>query len=85
MADLFILLGAEGCSEAQDEPWLREPTKEEVDAHREELGYDDKGKSRLGKLSIDMSGRPYFLMVVTDEAPTEIRARAEEHLRVVRL
>jgi hypothetical protein len=32
--DCVLFLGAEGCSECEQEPWLRDPTPAEAEAHR---------------------------------------------------
>jgi hypothetical protein len=83
--ELFILLGAEGCSEIEGEAWARQATEDEVQEQRDALGIDDNGRPKFDKLLIDMNGRPYFSMVLGLDAPERVRSRAREHLRVVRL
>ena len=80
MKQVTLLLGAEGCSELQEEPWLREATQEERDAFEVEVGRDFmRGASRDG------TGRPYFLMTVLDSAPADILEAANSKTRAVRL
>lgn len=70
-----LLVGAEGCSECKDEPWLRDPTPEEA----------ERFKQQYPQLqSIDPNGRPYWLKTVTDDAPAEVLGYVKKMLRVVR-
>ena len=78
--DCVLFLGAEGCSECEQEPWLRDPTPAEAEAHRLECARVD-----YNQLGIDQIGRPYWLKVVTREAPLEIWLYASSYLRVQRL
>jgi len=69
------MLGAEGCAEREDAPWLREATSDEIKVRIEDI-------IRHGG---DALGRPYFPMVVTEDAPASIWALANVYTRVVRL
>jgi hypothetical protein len=71
-----ILLGAEGCSEAAEAkiPWLREATPEEIE-----------GLGDCRNLDLDKTGRPYFFMTITDDAPEEVLSKFKNTLRTVRL
>lgn len=87
--DCILFLGAEGCAELEGRPWLRDPTEAEVAAFRAELEAPSPsgtpGRSDWDKLFIDHYGRPYWLKVLTREAPEPIWLRASSHLRLVRL
>lgn len=78
-----LLVGAEGCSEAADCSWLREATKDEI-AKAIEMDWDNNFGFANRYLK-DGTGRPYFWMTITDEAPKEILESAATKLRVVRL
>jgi hypothetical protein len=73
-----ILLGAEGCSELESAPYIRDATPEEIAAW-------DVRYPRLEKV---VNNRPYFLVVVDvdhSECPREIADRARKVVRTVRL
>jgi len=74
--DIVLLIGAEGCSEAEGQPWLREPTETEAEEFAKHAGNSG---------FIDHTGRPYFLKAVRGNAPDEIWEKASTQLRVVRL
>ena len=58
---VVLLLGAEGCSEAEGVDWLRDPTPDET----ADFWHDNPVVS-----NIDHNGRPYFLVAVEPSAPT---------------
>jgi hypothetical protein len=74
--DIVLLVGAEGCSEAEGQPWLRDATPEETTSFMEFAGTSG---------TIDHTGRPYFYKVVKASAPDHIWEKASRCLRVVRL
>ncbi len=71
-----LLVGAEGCAEAEGAEWLREATDEEAKQFAAE---------NPKVANIDGIGRPYFLMTVLDSAPADVLERAKRNLRVLRL
>lgn len=71
-----FLLGAEGCAELTNEPWLRDATFEET--VRFTRRYPDMAWT-------DGMGRPYWLKTVTDDAPGYIQQKAATVVRTVRL
>ena len=77
--NVLVFLGAEGYLEAEHTGWFRDATEEEHAEHGRDQR--DAGESR----SIDKIGRPYFLVVLTDYAPTEVHERARKYVRVLRL
>lgn len=77
MPKYTLLLGAEGCSELADEPWLRDATDDEIEAVLE------ANEKHPGL--IDFIGRPYWWKTVTEEAPEWALEAARTHLRMVRL
>jgi hypothetical protein len=86
--DCILFLGAEGCAEMENEPWLRDPTETEVVAFRTGLEARTEfspGRTDFDQLSIDPMGRPYWIKIVTREAPIDVWLRASSHLRLVRL
>lgn len=82
MAKTILLLGAEGLAECQQAgvPWVREATDDEVDAFAEKVGKDVFEQAQR-----DGTGRPYFVVAVTDAAPPAIWDYAQRMERVVRL
>jgi hypothetical protein len=76
-----LLVGAEGVSEQEGQPWLREATPDEIDAFAATLPPDVK----LRDVTIDGVGRPYFVMTVLPDAPAEIYGYASRYQRVKRL
>jgi len=86
--DCTLFLGAEGCSEMEGQPWLREPTDEEIAELKTERtsGRDPiEAEADWNGLFMDRTNRPYHVMTVTREAPLKIWLRASSHLRMVRL
>jgi len=85
----IVLLGAEGCSEMRDEPFLVDPTEEQKIAFYDALLTQAQHKKPETKdathFNVDGNGRPYWVKVVTDEAPENIRKAAENAARCVRL
>lgn len=85
----ILLLGAEGCSEMAEEPWLREATDEEKEQFYAEfqVGLDRErpGKWKAQDYNVDGNNRPYWVKVVEDEAPEDIRQSAENGIRRLRL
>lgn len=77
----LILVGAEGVVECLDRRWFREAALES------ERFCTEKGitEERREQLTLDRTGRPYFLCAVRDDAPPAALERARTHLRVVRL
>lgn len=74
----LILLGAEGCAEAADAPWLRDATGEERALFRDRV-------KTAAQLTIDDTGRPYWLKVVEAGAPREALECCQLYNRAVRL
>ena len=77
-----LLLGAEGCAEAENVDWLREATDEEALAfwkEAREQGYTSKA------ITVDKVGRPYWLMTITDEAPAGVLEANQATVRTLRL
>jgi hypothetical protein len=73
-----LLLGAEGCSELDGEPYIRDATPEERAAWEAE-------HPRLPGV---ISNRPYFLVVVNvdhPDCPRAVADKARSVLRTVRL
>lgn len=78
-----LLLGAEDCSEMQDELWLRAATKNEVNAVLE--GMDEKRRKQVRAMDLDGIGRPYHWMTVLPTAPDWAWRAGASNIRVVRL
>ena len=75
-----IFLGAEGCAEAEGQPWLRDATETEV-----MYFITDNNIKSLDQLKIDGTGRPYFAKAVdVDTAPEYVVEKAQQYLRVLR-
>lgn len=91
----IILVGAEGCSEAEGAPWLREATEQEKDLFisncrnsiRGELGDKAADEFCYSDFAKDRVGRPYFLMAVLDhpETPLKAKDKATQYHRAIRL
>jgi hypothetical protein len=77
---IIVLVGAEGCQELRDMDWAREATSEELKMLKMRLG-----EEQYKRLSVDDSGRPYWPMVISEEAPEHKKARAQQYDRVMRL
>jgi hypothetical protein len=83
--NVTILLGAEGCSEAANAPWLREATKAEIEVFNADLK-ESMGGGNLGPITVDGTGRPYWHMTVLGEvAPEAVWIRANLGWRHLRL
>lgn len=84
----IILVGAEGCSETQDENWLRDSTEAEIqqftEYYTEALRKQDK-VFNLSDFSVDGTGRPYWFKTVLKNAPSLPYEKAEKYSRTVRL
>ena len=86
----IVLLGAEGCSETQDENWLRDSTEEEqtlfID-HYTKLMAEKGDVFDLQRFTVDNTCRPYWFKTVLDveNLPKIAREKAEKYSRVVRL
>jgi hypothetical protein len=78
-----LLLGAEGCSELENQPWIREATAEEERAF--ELYLREQKGLALNECTIDHNGRPYWVMTLLPDAPVEYLDLATRKLRTVRL
>lgn len=81
---ITLLLGAEGCSETEDQDWIREATPKEAQTFGEEFAAKNP-LTDLRDIWIDRTGRPYFLMVILEHAPEEIKKQASLVLRTLRL
>jgi hypothetical protein len=79
--ETFVLLGAEGLSELSqlEVSWLREATPVEVVAWRNQVG-DEKARA----YARDMTGRPYFPVFVSSDAPAHVLEQARTHVRLLR-
>jgi hypothetical protein len=74
----MVLLGAEGCSELKDAPYVRDATSDEYAAW----------KARFPKVDMVVANRPYFLMVVDVDHPEcskVVADRARSVVRTIRL
>jgi hypothetical protein len=90
-----LLVGAEGCAEAAEVPWLRDATPEEEAAfiNRVCQMIKDKDGSEAAKKAdprdwyVDGNNRPYWLKAVIDhpELPDVARQKAQQYQRVLRL
>ena len=85
--DAILFVGAEGCAELGNQAWLRDPTEDEVEAYRAFMSLDLLPQSSIDweELFVDRNNRPYWLKVVTPDAPPDIWRRALVNHRVVRL
>ncbi len=79
----LILLGAEGLAEVREEPWIEETYSEED--HVRFLAENDLTPAEFQSLSMDRTGRPYFLTRLAPEAPLGILERVRGIVRTVRL
>jgi len=90
-----LLIGAEGCSETAGETWLREATDDEkclFIEHFRKMIAQAKGKQqaecfKLSDITVDSSGRPYWLMAILDHpaTPEIAREKAAKYTRAVRV
>jgi len=74
-----VLLAAEGMAEIQDQPWVRDATEAEMEAFRERHKLT---RDELRELMVDKTGRPYWMVTLSDDAPEIARRKAEEFVRV---
>ena len=87
----ICLLGAEGCSELSGQPFIRDATDEEKESFYDKvrewaLQHGPKSLQKDPKeMNVDGNGRPYWVKVITDEAPEDLRTAAENAMRCVRL
>lgn len=90
-----LLIGAEGCSETDDEAWLRDATSEErqlfIDFCRQ-MVKQSKGEAAshsfdFANFTVDGTGRPYWLKAVLDHSsiPALAREKAARFTRVLRV
>ena len=79
IAPKVVLLAAEGMAELEGEPWIRDATEHEMEAfvERHKLTRDE-----LRELMVDKTGRPYWMVRLSDDAPEIARRKAEECVRV---
>ena len=98
LGEQFLLLGAEGCAELGDPfpAWIRYAECDEYEEWKTQqlqamggisLGPDglQKAAKRVSALTVDGTGRPYYLVVILSDAPADIWKLANEKLRVLRL
>jgi len=83
-----LFVGAEGCAETADKPWIRDSTSDEIEEFkkwfREVRAQGDPDADDWADFGLDHSGRPYWLMTVTSDAPDDVWLKADGHLRVLR-
>lgn len=79
---ILVLLGAEGVADIIEEDWMRDAAPHEVILFRQrhKLTHD-----KYQELLNDGTGRPYFLVALEQSAPRELRERAQNHVRLLRL
>lgn len=78
-----LLVGAEGISETEGQPWIRPATDEENRDFVARACRNDEERYRNSL--VDLNGRPYFLMTVLDNAPEQVIAKAKRCGRCLRL
>jgi hypothetical protein len=85
--DYVILVGAEGCSETDDEDWIRDATKDEIQSFKEAVQAKATKQIDFGSFTVDGNGRPYWYKVVlkTPTTPSLVLEKAQKYTRVVRL
>lgn len=74
-----LLIGAEGVAERAGTPWLREANEDEKETFCAFYG------AKLRELNVDGTGRPYWLMTITDDAPEGVLKANAGYGRLVRL
>jgi len=79
IAGMVVLLAAEGMAELDGESWIRDATEAEREAFRvrHKLTRDE-----LRELMVDKTGRPYWMVTLSDDAPDRAKRKAEEFVRV---
>jgi hypothetical protein len=91
--DCTLFLSFDEWAEVEGHPWIREASKEEIEAARERRalgdardgGRDDaKDSEDWQELFTDHTGRPYMLVTVLRTAPGHIWRQASGHLRLMR-
>ena len=91
----IVLVGAEGCSETSDVPWIRDATEEEKSQfkeychqlYREAQGVNSNKSFNFGRFLVDGNGRPYWIKAILDHpsTPSITREKAAKFTRVVRI
>jgi hypothetical protein len=80
-----LLVGAEGVSETDHIEWIRPATKEEADEFYAAYQTEESREQLERSLTIDMTGRPYYLTTLTEDAPYSVLMANKGYGRVVRL
>ncbi len=90
-----LLIGAEGCSETDDEAWLRDATSEERQlfiGFCRQMVKQSKGEAAshsfdFTSFTVDGTGRPYWLKAVLalSSTPPIAREKAAQFTRVLRV
>ena len=89
-----LLVGAEGCAETTDEAWLQDATPQErrlFIEHCRQMIKESKGEALKAfdftELTVDGTGRPYWLKAVLNlpSTPEVARAKASRFTRVLRV
>ncbi len=90
-----LLVGAEGCAETADAPWIREATETEragFEAYCRQLVRNRDGDKAaatfsLSDFNVDGTGRPYWLKAVLDvpDAPPMALDKARKFTRSLRV
>lgn len=78
-----LLVGAEGVAEIDGLPWVREATNQERQAFIEQVL--DGDVERYRNSTVDRTGRPYFLVTILADAPSDIQEKAKRCVRCLRL
>jgi hypothetical protein len=88
----MVLVGAEGASEMQGAPWCRTADEVETATFIRSQWTDEPvdgrpmtAEEKYHDTCVDGNNRPYWLVVISDDAPDDVKARAERFLRRVRL
>lgn len=78
--DVTVWLGAEGMQETEGQAWRRDATSQEtIDLATERGGTVEE----FAAMKLDHTGRPYWLVTITRQAPVEVWLHCSSHLRVV--
>lgn len=78
-----LLVGAEGAAELEGQSWVRDATDDERQAFIERVL--DGDEERYRNSTVDRTGRPYFLLTILADAPSDIQAKAKQCVRCLRL
>lgn len=81
---LMIQVGAEGMHELQGQTWFHEATEEEARSFWEAVWAKHPDAPRERGYT-DRPGRPYWLVVLHDDAPEKAKANARRYSRCVHL